>query len=101
MSENRFGGGQDYYDLSRLNPQFTVDTVALYSWTPDCNDFSYSATRYIDGVTTARWDDKGNIIVALGGTTCHYSNGVDMAQEVYNIRFNVTGPRGVDPAEPL
>jgi hypothetical protein len=41
-------------------------------------------------VTGARWDDHGNIIVTMGGTTCHYSDGLDQAQEQYNLAFNLT-----------
>jgi hypothetical protein len=101
QSGDRFNGGQDYYDLTRVNPQFSVDSMLLYSQVPLCNSVSGGSTRYIDGTTTAQWDALGNILVMLGGTTCHYTNGVDEAFETYNLVLNVTGPRGVDPTQPL
>lgn len=100
-SSDRFNGGQDYYDLSLANPQFSMDSMAVIPAGTDC-PASGIVTRYVDGQTTAKWDPQGNIVVSLGGTTCHYANpSRDDATETYTLQLNATGPRGVDPTQPL
>ena len=99
-SGDRFSGGQDYFDFSRLNPQFSLDNMQLvYLSGPDtCANTSYMGdnTIYIDGYPSAQWDGNG-IRVNLGGITCHNSDTGDRAISLYTLQVQATGPRGVDP----
>ncbi len=100
-SVNRFSGGQDYYDLSHLNPQFSADSFLLYALPAGCTTYG-NVTQYIDGYTTGQWDSQGNILIKLGGTTCHTAgNSNDDAEENYNFALTVTGPRDVDPLQTM
>lgn len=96
-SGDRFsGGGQDYYDFSRLKPGFTTESFHLsYLWINHYN--TAITTVYTDGLFQAAWDGD-NVAVTLGAQTEH-NNAVrtDRAFSVYSLTVQVTGPRGVDP----
>jgi hypothetical protein len=99
LSTNRFSGGQDYFDFSRLNSQFSLDSMQLQYVTAETECPSGGGqTDYIDGTTTAQWDGDG-IRVFLGGITCHFPSTGDQAFSVYTLQVQVTGPRGVDPTQ--
>ena len=109
VSVDRIGNGQDYYDLSGVNPQFSVDSLQLYTALAPCGQYTNgdSTTLYIDGYTSAQWDGN-NIRVNLGGSTCHHNAALiqgggsdDEAEIFYALDINVTGPRGVDPTQKL
>ncbi len=100
-SSDRFSGGQDYYDLSHVNSQFSVDSMLLGYVTAQsgCPANNGTNTIYVDGVTSAQWDGNG-IRVGLGGITCHNASTGDYAFSYYTLQVQATGPRGVDPTQP-
>lgn len=102
-SVDRFSGGQDFFDLSKISSQFSVDSMQLEY--PNAHDactsgyFEGQNTIYIDGYPSAQWDGNG-IRVYPGGITCHNSDLGDRAYSSYTLQLQVTGPRGVDPTQP-
>ncbi len=98
-SGDRFSGGQDYFNFSRLKPGFTTDSFQLTYFPPPCTDDN--TTYYNDGTFQPQWDGD-NIRVILGAATCHVGAvgnipGYDWAQSSYILAVQVSGPRGVDP----
>lgn len=96
QSSDRFSGGQDYYDLSHINPHFSIDGMQFSPLDQPPDPACYpdgGGTLYVDGRSSAQWDGD-NIRVFLGGMTCH-SHG-DEASSGYMFSVQVTGPRGVD-----
>jgi hypothetical protein len=102
-STDRFSGGQDYFDLSRVSSQFSVDSIQLEypNAHAACTSDYYAGqnTIYIDAYPSAQWDGDG-IRVYPGGITCHNSDLGDRAYSLYTLQVQVTGPRGVDPTQP-
>lgn len=100
-STDRFSGGQDYYDFSRLKPGFTTYSYQFGSYSIDCTDDARQTTLYTDGSFQPQWDGD-NIRITLGAQTCHFGPyallpAYDEAASSYILAVQVSGPRGVDP----
>ncbi len=97
-SANSFGAGQDVFDLSHINSQFTIDSMQLLKVSGQSVCIT-SEVAYVAGAISAQWDGE-NIRVTSEGTTCQGTTIGAAAFSLYTLQVQVTGPAGLDPALP-
>jgi hypothetical protein len=97
--------GSDYFDFSKLAPEFTTESFQMAYWQPDPGSMcgGNADTLNTNAVTDGHWDaewDGNNIRVAWQVQDCEeleLLQTTTVRESQYALQVSVNGPRCVDP----